>query len=110
MMTTKRLGNFEVVCEWGSCSFTGRSMEELSDHMCLHLKDYLGDNDALEELGKRFCVQGWARGSAFVGQHIKFISMGFNGQCLVQVLSSLNMPVEFYKEVFLLLNSHCGCV
>lgn len=25
--------------------------------------------------------------------------MGFNGQCLVQVLSSLNMPVEYYKEV-----------
>ncbi|XP_063349296.1 histone H4 transcription factor [Pelmatolapia mariae] len=56
MMTTKRLGNFEVVCEWGSCSFTGRSMEELSDHMCLHLKDYLGDNDALEELDEYACL------------------------------------------------------
>ncbi|XP_030599889.1 histone H4 transcription factor [Archocentrus centrarchus] len=56
MMTTKRLGNFEVVCEWASCSFTGRSMEELSDHMSLHLKDYLGDNDALEELDEYACL------------------------------------------------------
>lgn len=52
MMTTKRLDNFEVVCEWASCSFKGHTMEELSDHMSLHLKDYLGDNDALEELGE----------------------------------------------------------
>ncbi len=52
MMTTKRLDNFEVMCEWDSCGFKGRTMEELSDHMSLHLKDYLGDNDALEELGE----------------------------------------------------------
>lgn len=52
MMTTKRLDNFEVVCEWASCNFKGRTMEELSDHMFLHLKDYLGDNDALEDLGE----------------------------------------------------------
>lgn len=76
MMTTKRLGNFEVVCEWGSCSFTGRSMEELSDHMCLHLKDYLGDNDALEELGKRFCVQGWARGQILLGSTFSLLAWG----------------------------------
>lgn len=52
MMTTKRLDRFEVACEWASCSFRGHTMEELSDHMFLHLKDYLGDNDALEELGE----------------------------------------------------------
>lgn len=52
MMTTKRLDNFEVLCEWDSCSFKGHGMEELSDHMSLHLKEYLGDNDALEELGE----------------------------------------------------------
>lgn len=52
MMTTKRLDNFEVVCEWAACNFKGHTMEELSDHMSLHLKDYLGDNDALEELGE----------------------------------------------------------
>lgn len=52
MMTTKRLDNFQLVCEWDSCDFDGHSMEELSDHMSLHLKDYLGDKDALEELGK----------------------------------------------------------
>lgn len=52
MMTTKRLGSFQVLCEWDSCDFAGHSMEELSDHMYLHLKDYLGDKDALEELGK----------------------------------------------------------
>lgn len=52
MMTTKRLDNFEVACEWASCTFKGRTIEELSDHMSLHLKDYLGDKDALEELGE----------------------------------------------------------
>lgn len=54
MMTSKRLDNFEVTCEWSSCDFKGHSMEELSDHMSLHLKDYLGDNDALEDLGEWF--------------------------------------------------------
>lgn len=52
MMATKRLDNFEVVCEWDSCGFTGHNMVELSDHMSLHLMDYVGDNDALEELGE----------------------------------------------------------
>lgn len=52
MMTTKRLDSFEVLCEWASCNFKGHTMEALSDHMSLHLKDYLGDNDALEELGE----------------------------------------------------------
>lgn len=52
MKATKRLDCFEVACEWSSCSFKGHSMEELSDHMSLHLKDYLGDNDTLEDLGK----------------------------------------------------------
>lgn len=31
-------------------------MEELSEHMSLHLKDHLGDRDAMEELG------WWVRG------------------------------------------------
>lgn len=52
MMTTKRLDNFEVECEWASCGFKGHSMEELSDHMALHVQEYLGDKDALEELGE----------------------------------------------------------
>lgn len=52
-MTKKRLDKFEVVCEWASCFFKGHTMEELSDHMSLHLKEYLGDKDALEELGKK---------------------------------------------------------
>uniref|UniRef100_A0A8D3A9X0 Zgc:112083 n=1 Tax=Scophthalmus maximus TaxID=52904 RepID=A0A8D3A9X0_SCOMX len=56
MMTTKRLDNFEVVCEWASCNFKGHTMEELSDHMSLHLKDYLGDKDALEELDEYACL------------------------------------------------------
>lgn len=56
MMTTKRLDNFEVVCEWASCNFKGHTMEELSDHMSLHLRDYLGENDALEELDEYACL------------------------------------------------------
>uniref|UniRef100_A0A3Q3N3S4 C2H2-type domain-containing protein n=1 Tax=Mastacembelus armatus TaxID=205130 RepID=A0A3Q3N3S4_9TELE len=56
MMTTKRLDKFEVACEWDSCSFRGHAMEELSDHMSLHLKDYLGDKDALEELDEYACL------------------------------------------------------
>ncbi|XP_017292693.1 histone H4 transcription factor [Kryptolebias marmoratus] len=65
-MTTKRLDNFQVVCEWDSCDFTGHSMEELSDHMSLHLKDYLGDKDALEELDEFACL--W--------NGCEFVSMG----------------------------------
>ncbi|XP_028320650.1 histone H4 transcription factor [Gouania willdenowi] len=56
MMNTKRLENFHVVCEWDSCSFEGHTMEELSDHMSLHLKDYLGDKDTLEELDEYACL------------------------------------------------------
>lgn len=66
MMSTKRLDNFEVVCEWDSCSFRGHTMEELSDHMSLHLKDYLGDKDALEELDEYACL--W--------KGCEFLSMG----------------------------------
>lgn len=58
MMTSKRLDNFEVDCEWASCGFKGHSMEELSEHMSQHLKDYLGDSDALEELGEWLRTQG----------------------------------------------------
>uniref|UniRef100_A0A3Q3WTA4 C2H2-type domain-containing protein n=1 Tax=Mola mola TaxID=94237 RepID=A0A3Q3WTA4_MOLML len=56
MMTSKRLDNFEVDCEWASCGFKGHSMEELSEHMSQHLKDYLGDSDALEELEEYACL------------------------------------------------------
>ncbi|XP_075892400.1 histone H4 transcription factor [Nelusetta ayraudi] len=66
MMATKRLDNFEVVCEWDSCGFTGHNMVELSDHMSLHLMDYVGDNDALEELDEYACL--W--------NECEFISMG----------------------------------
>uniref|UniRef100_A0A3P9LX03 Zgc:112083 n=1 Tax=Oryzias latipes TaxID=8090 RepID=A0A3P9LX03_ORYLA len=55
-MATKRLENFEVVCEWASCGFSGHTMEELSDHMSAHLNEYLGDNDALEELDEYACL------------------------------------------------------
>lgn len=53
-------------CEWDSCSFSGHTMEELSDHMSLHLKDYLGENDALEELDEYACL--W--------KECDFLSMG----------------------------------
>uniref|UniRef100_A0A1A8SAM3 C2H2-type domain-containing protein n=1 Tax=Nothobranchius rachovii TaxID=451742 RepID=A0A1A8SAM3_9TELE len=56
MTSTKRRENFEVVCAWDSCSFEGHSMEELSEHMSHHLKDYLGDKDALEELDEFACL------------------------------------------------------
>ncbi|XP_051933468.1 histone H4 transcription factor [Hippocampus zosterae] len=62
-MTTKRLDGFEVFCEWASCSFRGRGMEELSDHMAAHLTEYLGDKDALEELDEYACL--W-KGCLFV--------------------------------------------
>nr|XP_043873088.1 histone H4 transcription factor [Solea senegalensis] len=56
MMATKRLDHFEVCCEWASCDFRGCTMEELSDHMTIHLRDYLGDRDALEELDEYACL------------------------------------------------------
>ncbi|CAF90591.1 unnamed protein product, partial [Tetraodon nigroviridis] len=55
-----------VDCEWSSCTFKGHSMEELSDHMSLHLKDYLGDNDTLEDLDEYACL--W--------KGCEFLSMG----------------------------------
>ncbi|RVE64908.1 hypothetical protein OJAV_G00131040 [Oryzias javanicus] len=55
-MATKKLDNFEVVCEWASCGFKGHTMEDLSDHMSGHLNEYLGDNDALEELDEFACL------------------------------------------------------
>ncbi|XP_061734016.1 histone H4 transcription factor isoform X2 [Nerophis ophidion] len=65
-MTTKKLDHFEVLCEWSSCDYRGHSMEELSDHMSLHLRDYLGDKDALEELDEYACL--W--------KGCEFLSMG----------------------------------
>ncbi|KAF7660802.1 hypothetical protein LDENG_00274920 [Lucifuga dentata] len=56
MMANKRLDSFVVTCEWAACRFKGHTMEELSDHMALHLKDYLGDRDALEELDEYACL------------------------------------------------------
>ena len=41
-----------VQCEWSSCTFKGHTVEELSEHMALHLKEHLGDGDAMEELGE----------------------------------------------------------
>ena len=51
MAKKKQLSNLVVMCEWASCTFKGTSMEELSEHMSLHLKDHLGEGDAMEELG-----------------------------------------------------------
>ncbi|KAM9801464.1 histone H4 transcription factor [Neosynchiropus ocellatus] len=65
-MATKRLDHFEVECEWAACGFRGRSMEELSDHMSEHLREYLGDKDALEELEEFACL--WTG--------CEFVSMG----------------------------------
>ncbi|XP_061684190.1 histone H4 transcription factor isoform X1 [Syngnathoides biaculeatus] len=66
MMSSKRLDRFEVACEWASCNYRGRGMEELSDHMSEHLRDYLGDKDALEDLDEYACL--W--------KGCEFISMG----------------------------------
>lgn len=51
MARSMKLSNLVVVCEWASCNYEGHTMEELSEHMSLHLKDHLGDRDAMEELG-----------------------------------------------------------
>ncbi|XP_077422181.1 histone H4 transcription factor [Vanacampus margaritifer] len=65
-MTSKRMGCFEVACEWASCSYIGCNMEKLSDHMSAHLTEYLGDKDALEELDEYACL--W--------KGCEFVSMG----------------------------------
>lgn len=52
----KNLSHLSVSCEWASCTFKGHSMEELSDHMSLHLKDHLGERDAMEELDDYACL------------------------------------------------------
>ncbi|XP_030237795.1 histone H4 transcription factor [Gadus morhua] len=52
-----------VQCEWSSCTFKGHTVEELSEHMALHLKEHLGDGDAMEELDDYACL--W-RGCEFL--------------------------------------------
>lgn len=51
MAKRRNVSKTVVTCEWASCSFKSQSMEELSDHMSLHLKEHLGEGDAMEELG-----------------------------------------------------------
>ena len=53
IMGKTKLCSVSVQCEWSSCTFKGQTMEELSEHMALHLKEHLGDGDAMEELGER---------------------------------------------------------
>ncbi|XP_056139827.1 histone H4 transcription factor [Lampris incognitus] len=56
-MAKKRdLNNLLIRCEWASCTFEGTTMEELSEHMSLHLKEHLGDRDAMEELDDYACI------------------------------------------------------
>lgn len=52
MAKRRDLSNMVIACQWASCTFKGQSMEELSDHISVHLKDHLNDGDAMEELGK----------------------------------------------------------
>ncbi|XP_077578428.1 histone H4 transcription factor [Stigmatopora nigra] len=65
-MAAKTPDHLEVVCEWASCGHRGGTMEELSDHASQHLRDYLGDKDALEELDEYACL--W--------EGCEFVSMG----------------------------------
>lgn len=52
MAKRRNVSKIVVTCEWASCTFKSQSMEELSDHMSLHLKEHLGEGDAMEELGR----------------------------------------------------------
>lgn len=52
MAKRRNVSKIVVACEWASCTFKSQSMEELSDHMSLHLKEHLGEGDAMEELGR----------------------------------------------------------
>ncbi|XP_063063247.1 histone H4 transcription factor [Engraulis encrasicolus] len=49
------LSEMVVSCEWGSCSYKGTRMEDLSEHMAEHLKEHLGDGDTMEELDDYPC-------------------------------------------------------
>ncbi|KAI5098779.1 MBD2 (methyl-CpG-binding protein)-interacting zinc finger protein, partial [Silurus meridionalis] len=60
------LSNMVITCEWSSCTFKGRSMEDLSEHMSLHLKEHLGNGDTMEELDDYQCL--W--------QGCEFLAMG----------------------------------
>ncbi|KAL2085108.1 hypothetical protein ACEWY4_018428 [Coilia grayii] len=59
----KDLSTMLVACEWGSCSYKGSRMEDLSEHMAQHLHDHLGEGDAMEDLDDYPCL--W-RGCEFV--------------------------------------------
>ncbi|KAJ8403820.1 hypothetical protein AAFF_G00346880 [Aldrovandia affinis] len=73
-MAKKRgLSDLVVACEWASCTFKGRTMEELCDHMSLHMKEHLGDGDTMEELDDYACL--W--------EGCEFLAMGSPGELVV---------------------------
>lgn len=91
MMSTKRLDNFEVVCEWDSCGLTCHNMEELSDHMSLHLTEYIGDNDALAELGEwRGGQQAFATTSDDIRKTVDEVKSCSCGKCPWDVTEATN--------------------
>uniref|UniRef100_A0A672LKW3 Zgc:112083 n=1 Tax=Sinocyclocheilus grahami TaxID=75366 RepID=A0A672LKW3_SINGR len=63
MAKRKNVSKIVVACEWASCTFKSQSMEELSEHMSLHLKEHLGEGEAMEELEDYPCL--W-RGCEFL--------------------------------------------
>ncbi|XP_057207649.1 histone H4 transcription factor [Triplophysa rosa] len=73
MAKRRNVSKTVVTCEWASCSFKSQSMEELSDHMSLHLKEHLGEGDAMEELEDYQCL--W-RGCEFLamGNQSEFVT------------------------------------
>ncbi|XP_036392536.1 histone H4 transcription factor [Megalops cyprinoides] len=76
MAKKRNLADLVVACEWASCTFKGRTMEELCEHMSLHLKDHLGDGDAMEELDDYACL--W--------EGCEFLAMGSPSELVVHAL------------------------
>ncbi|KAJ8368336.1 hypothetical protein SKAU_G00083640 [Synaphobranchus kaupii] len=76
MAKKRNMSDLVVACEWASCTFKGRTMEELCDHMSLHLKEHLGDGDAMEELDDYACL--W--------EGCEFLAMGSPSELEVHAL------------------------
>ncbi|XP_076832314.1 histone H4 transcription factor isoform X1 [Brachyhypopomus gauderio] len=66
MAKRRKVFNMVIACEWASCTFRGGSMEEFSEHMSSHVKEHLGEGDAMEELDDYPCL--W--------QGCEFLAMG----------------------------------
>uniref|UniRef100_A0AAY4AHV2 C2H2-type domain-containing protein n=1 Tax=Denticeps clupeoides TaxID=299321 RepID=A0AAY4AHV2_9TELE len=125
-LTERDLSSMVVRCAWASCAFSGSRMEDMSEHMSLHLREHLGGRDTMEELDDYACL--W-EGCEFLAMgsprelvvhahfHIFHAKLKFLGEQLLQShpqrpscsqgLHNSNLIPELLSEGFACQWEHC---